>query len=156
MIGLKTVFGDRRGQAATLGFVDRYDQGAPWDGYSDQEVLDRYRALTARISPMAFEQAAREAVARFSPQDRQLFGRYLQQKAEWQGLHIAELGGDDPAGGVRDAETIGHVLARFHCRQDGRLELLLGTDRDCFDSLLAKGVLAGIVAEATRDGSDGV
>jgi hypothetical protein len=155
-MAIKTVFGDRRRQAAGQDFIDRYNRGAPWNGYTDQEVLDRYRAVAARISPMDFEEAARAAMARFSPQDCELFGRYLQQKAEWQGLRIADLDGNAAEDNAQHAEILGHVLARFHCRQDGRLEQLLGIGGGSFDSLLAKGALAGIVAAATNNGRDGL
>lgn len=155
MIALMRVFGDRRGQGEKHDFVARYRRGAPWDGYTDQEVLDRYRQVTMHLTPSEFEVSAQAAMERFSPQDRQLFGRYLQQQAQWQGYHLADLGGNATEDRLRDADILGTTLARIHCRRDTGLEQLLCTQDDCFDSLLAKGALAGIAAAATRSGLTG-
>jgi hypothetical protein len=45
-------------------FVSRYEPGDPSDGYSDQEVLDRYGSPAHKVSPTDYEQAAREAFGR--------------------------------------------------------------------------------------------
>jgi hypothetical protein len=39
-------------------FANRYDQGRPWEGYSDQEVLDRYGSIAHNASPAEYEEAA--------------------------------------------------------------------------------------------------
>jgi hypothetical protein len=39
-------------------FVTRYDQGPPWEGYSDKEVLDRYGSVAHNVSADDYEQAA--------------------------------------------------------------------------------------------------
>lgn len=155
MIALARVFGDRRAQGARHDFVARYRKGAPWDGYTDQEVLERYRQVAPRLTPAEFELVAQAAMERFSPQDRQLFGRYLQQQAQWQGRQIADLGGNATENRFRDADILGTILARIHCRRDTGLEQLVCTQDNCIDSLLAKGALAGIVAAATRNGFGG-
>ena len=42
-------------------FVDRYEQGAPSQGYSDQEVLKRYGEVSHAVPPDQYAQAAQEA-----------------------------------------------------------------------------------------------
>jgi hypothetical protein len=32
-------------------FVNRYDQGAPWEGISDQEAIGRYQQVASRCRP---------------------------------------------------------------------------------------------------------
>lgn len=146
MIGLRGVFGDGRARSDEQDFVARYARGKPWDGYADREVLDRFREVTTSLPPAAFELAAREAVARFSPQDRQLFGQYLQQQVHQQGRQIADLEGAAADDRFRDAAILGRALARIHYGQKGGIEQVLGTQDGWFDSLLAKGTLAGIAA----------
>ncbi|HVA89740.1 MAG TPA: hypothetical protein VNL71_07840 [Chloroflexota bacterium] len=36
-------------------FIKRYEKGAPWDGYTDQEVVGRYQAMAPRLSPEEYE-----------------------------------------------------------------------------------------------------
>jgi hypothetical protein len=48
-------------------FARRYEQGSPSEGYSDQEVLDRYGSVAHNVSATDYEEAAREAFDRLSP-----------------------------------------------------------------------------------------
>ena len=48
-------------------YANRYEQGPAWEGYSDQEVLDRYDSVAHKVSPREYEQATREAFDRLSP-----------------------------------------------------------------------------------------
>ena len=45
-------------------FVHRYDQGHPSEGYSDQEVMDRYRDVAHAVPRDEYAQAAQEAAPR--------------------------------------------------------------------------------------------
>src|SRR5438445_246938 len=51
-------------------FVDRYEQGDPSQGYSDQEVLKRYGEVSHAVPPDEYAQAAQEALSKLSPEDR--------------------------------------------------------------------------------------
>lgn len=62
-------------------FVNRYDQGAPWDGISDREAADRYQQVAPRLSPDTYQESAEAAFARLTPEQRRQFGQYLQQQA---------------------------------------------------------------------------
>ena len=48
-------------------FVDRYEQGPPSQGYSDQEVLKRYGEVSHAVSSDQYAQAAQEALSKLSP-----------------------------------------------------------------------------------------
>jgi hypothetical protein len=39
-------------------FARRYEQGSPSEGYSDQEVLDRYGSVAHNVSAADYEEAA--------------------------------------------------------------------------------------------------
>jgi len=67
-------------------FVSRYQQGQPHEGYTDQEVLQRYQQVAPNLSPQEYQGAAEQSYARLSPQERLQLGQYLQQQARQQGL----------------------------------------------------------------------
>jgi len=50
-------------------FVDRYEQGRPSEGYSDQEVLKRYGEVSHAVPSDQYAQAAQEALSKLSPED---------------------------------------------------------------------------------------
>ena len=57
-------------------FVDRYEQGHPSQGYSDQEVLKRYGEVSHAVQPDQYAQAAQEALSKLSPEERAASSRY--------------------------------------------------------------------------------
>jgi hypothetical protein len=48
-------------------FVNRYEQGHPSEGYSDEEVLKRYGEVSHAVSSDQYAQAAQEALSKLSP-----------------------------------------------------------------------------------------
>ncbi len=141
---------------ATIGhdyqdFIKRYEKGAPWDGYTDQEVVGRYQAMAPQLSPEEFEWAAAWSLARFSPQNRILFGQYVHQQALDHGLRIPDFEGEGAVAVFRDPEMLAQALARIQERHPVVLDRLLGQGAGILDSLLVKAVLAGIVAAGARN-----
>ena len=98
-------------------FVNRYEQGHPAEGYSDQEVADRYRDVAHAVPPDQYAQAAQEALARLSPEERAEFVRMLQERAQNRGVALPRQVGSDP----RD---LGQVVTDLH-QVPGRLRDLL-------------------------------
>ena len=60
-------------------FVNRYDQGAPYEGITGQEALNRYQQIAPQLPPDVYQQSAQEAFSRMSPQERMQLGQYLMQ-----------------------------------------------------------------------------
>jgi len=114
--------GDQRQQLED--FAGRYDQGAPWDGISDQEAVDRYRQVARSLPPDQYEIAARQSFDRLSPQQRLEFGRYLQQQAHAQG--ITDFDGDGVDDRYQDPAQLAAMTSRAEQRQPGILEQLIG------------------------------
>jgi len=100
-------------------FVRRYDQGHPSEGYSDQEVMDRYRDVAHAVPRDEYAQAAQEALARLSPEERAGFVKMLQQRAEARGVPLSGNVSTNP----RD---LGQVLTNIH-ETPGRLRDLFGS-----------------------------
>jgi hypothetical protein len=54
-------------------FVNRYQQGHPSEGYSEEEVMQRYQKVASNVPEDVYEQSAEGAFARLSPQERKEF-----------------------------------------------------------------------------------
>jgi hypothetical protein len=136
-------------------FVKRYEQGPPTEGYSDQEVLDRYGSVAHNASPADYEEAAREAYARLSPEERSEFAQYLQQRAQAKGVNMPPPPSVRGGGGLSDLGWLSGATRQLH-EQPGLLRELLsgmmgGGSRSAgagavLGSPLAKAALAGITA----------
>src|SRR5690349_4125616 len=75
-------------------FVQRYEQGHPAQGYTGQEVMNRYQQVAAACTPQQLEESAERAFARMSPQERQQFAQYLQQRAQQQNVPLVDYNRD--------------------------------------------------------------
>src|SRR5262245_43265012 len=85
--------GQRRGQFED--FVNRYEQGHPSEGYSDQEVMDRYRDVAHEVPRDQYMQAAQEALSRLSPEERAELLATMQQRANARGVSLPPQVGSD-------------------------------------------------------------
>src|SRR6185369_8150964 len=94
-------------------FVKRYSQGHPAEGYSDQEVADRYRDVAHAVPPDQYAQAAQEALARLSPEERAEFVKMLQERAQSKGVALPKQVGSDP-------KDLGQMVTDLH-QVPGRL-----------------------------------
>ena len=138
-------------------FVDRYDQGAPYEGISDQEALDRYQQVAPHLPPGAYQQAAQEAFARMSPQERAQFVQYMRQRAQQQNLNFPDLNQDGIDDRVqRDPGELARMTTRMRQQQPDGLGALLGGGGggggmgDMLSNPLAKAAMAGIAAMAVK------
>jgi hypothetical protein len=133
-------------------FLNRYEQGHPSEGYSDQEVVDRYQDVAHSVPPDQYAQAAQEALARLSPEERAEFVRMLQDRARAKGVSLPSQVGSDPRdlgrvvtdlhqtpGQLRDILGGGEPPARTQSAESSPLGGLLG-------SPLGRAALAGITA----------
>jgi hypothetical protein len=136
-------------------FASRYEQGHPSEGYSDEEVLDRYGSVAHSVSANDYEQAAQESYARLSPDERAEFGRYLQQRAQNKGIDVPA----PPPGqsGFGDLGWLSNATSQLH-QQPGVLREILGGlvggsksgGGSLLSSPIAKAALAGITATLVK------
>lgn len=151
-------------------FVNRYDQGAPHEGYSDQEVMQRYQQVAPNVPNDVYMQAAQEAFSRLTPEQRMQFGQQLQQRAGQQNLNYPDL--NRPASDERfqDPGFLAQQVTRMHQQQPGLLGQLFGggggsnyggsgaggygssnaPEKDLLGNPVAKAALAGIAAMALK------
>jgi hypothetical protein len=138
-------------------FVDRYEQGHPSEGYSDQEVLKRYGEVSHAVQPDQYARAAQEALGQLSPEERAAFVKMLQERAAARGVTL-------PGRVAPDPKDVGQVLTDLH-KKPGQLRDMLGGSPaqtqaqasgsnpiiDILTSPQAKAVLAGIAAMVVKN-----
>jgi len=137
-------------------FIDRYEKGAPSEGYSDQEVLNRYGEVSHAVSPNQYSQAAIEALDKLSPEDRAAFLKMLQERAAARGVDLPRQAAPNP-------KDLGKVLTDLHEKPGQLRDILMGADAqpqqqapqsnpiiDMLSSPQAKAVLAGIAAMVVK------
>ena len=118
-----------------------------------QEVVDRYREVAHAVPPDQYAQAAQEALARLSPQERAEFVAMLQERARAKGTPLPPKIGSDP-------RELGQAITDLH-QTPGRLRDLLGGGGGqaqaggnplgtMLQSPLAKAALAGIAAMVVK------
>ena len=137
-------------------FVNRYERGAPSEGYSDQEVLNRYGEVSHAVSPDQYAQAAQEALSKLSPEERAACVKMMQDRAAARGVTLPPQVAPEP-------KELGKVLTDLHAKP-GQLRDMLGGDAvqpqeeasesspiaDMLKSPMAKAVLAGIAAMVVK------
>jgi len=102
-------------------FVDRYEQGHPSHGYSDQEVLKRYGEVSHAVPSDQYAQAAQEALSKLSPDERAAFVKMLQDAAAARGISL-------PGKVAPEPKELGQVLTDLH-QKPGQLRDMLGGRR---------------------------
>jgi nucleoid-associated protein YgaU len=152
---LDALLGSGQGQEENQEFLRRFEQGPPWEGYTDQEVLKRYGTVAGQASAQEYRQAASEAFARMSPEQRVEFGRLLQQRAREQGVDLSKLRQSD-INDFQDAQRLAGLTSDVH-QQPGLLRSILGAGGESqgqpsglLGHPLAKAALAGIAAMAIK------
>jgi hypothetical protein len=137
-------------------FVNRYERGAPSEGYSDQEVLQRYSEVSHAVPPAQYASAAQEALNKLSPEDRAAFVKLLQERSAARGVALPQRVESEP-------RALGQVLTDLH-QKPGQLRDILGAAdvppqaqspasnplSDILASPMAKAVLAGIAAMVVK------
>ena len=137
-------------------FVNRYEQGHPSEGYSDQEVLERYGEVSHAVPSDQYAKAAQEALSKLSPEERAAFVKMLQDRAAARGVTL-------PVNVTPEPKELGDVLTDLHSKP-GQLRDMLGGDTaqlqqqspgsspiiEILSSPMAKAVLAGIASMVVK------
>lgn len=157
---LESIFGgNKEVEKDYRDFVKRYEQGSPSEGYSDQEVYDRYQNVSRQLPPDVYQESAEEAFSRMTPQERTQFGRYLQQQTRQQNLNFPDLNQDGIDDRLQDPRYLAQATGRIHQQQPDMLSqifrgaagsLMGGQAGNIFSNPLAKGAMAGIAALAAQ------
>ena len=104
---LDGLLGNEQLQKTFKDFVNRYQQGDPSKGYSDQEALKRYGEVAHAVPPDQYAKAAQDALSKLSPEDRAEFLKTLQERAAQRGVKL-------PGEVASDPKDLGQVLTDLH------------------------------------------
>jgi hypothetical protein len=129
-------------------FTRRYDQGAPWDGFDDDEARDKYGRVAPNLSPDLYRESAEEAFERLTPDQRFELGRRLQESARREGVSF-----DADGDGLRDSGSLARATSRIQQERPGLLEQILGAGSGGGGMLgggIGKAALGGIAAIAVQ------
>ena len=144
-------------------FVSRYEQGAPHEGYDDDEVFQNYRSVSSRLSPQEYEEAASEAFSRMDPDQRRQMKRMMRERGGMQGGMQFDDDNDDPrelarmTSRFREQDQGGGGLASLFGGGGGGSGDLLssrggggGGLGDMMGNPVAKAAMAGVAAMAMK------
>lgn len=136
-------------------FVNRYEQGSPYDSISDAEAVDRYRTLEPALSTDQYRDSAEDAFARLSPQERAEFSRWLRTRAAQRGVQVPDYDLNDDGIDDRmqdDPRELAQMTSRLREREPNLFEQLMGRGGTggTFDNPIAKIAFAGIAAMAAQ------
>ncbi len=148
---LQTILGGGQQQQDYQGFVNRYEQGHPSEGYADQEVMDRYQQVAPNLSPAQYQQAAQQSFERMSPQERMQFGQYMQQQAQQSGYPppFPDANQDGVDDRYQDPHYLGQTMGRMQQQHPDMLHQILSPG-GALGNPLAKAAVAGIAALAVK------
>ena len=146
MQALEGILGAPQQRSQYEDFVNRYNTGPPSEGYSDQEVLQRYGQIAPQLPARDYQAAAREAFARMSPEERAAFGQYVQQQAQQQGVNVPMPRGKGP---FDDPDALARMTAGVQQQRPDLLGQMFG-EGGMLSSPFAKAALAGIAAMAAQ------
>jgi hypothetical protein len=123
-------------------FVQRYEQGRPWEGVSDEEATEHYTNVAQQMGPQDYRVAAEEALSRLSPDERTELADHLRQQARQQDVNFPGL---HETPNLEHPGVLASLMSAMHGQQPGILRQLLGGGGGA-QSNVAKAALAGIAA----------
>jgi hypothetical protein len=152
---LQKVLGGAEQQNQYRDFTDRFNQGSPYDGISDDEAESRYREISPNLSRDDYRDSAEETFSRLSPQERREFSQYLRRRASQQGVSAQDYDLNDDGIDDRmqdDPRQLADMTTQLRDRNPNVLEQLMGKGGTggTFDNPIAKVAFAGIAAMAAQ------
>ena len=120
-------------------FSNRYQDGSPLEGYSDDEASETYGQLAGRLPRDQYEASAEEAFSRLSPQERREFATWLRERGD------ARLGDDR----LEDPHELARETSRIQQEQPNVLQQVFGQG-GALSNPIAKAAVAGIAAMAAQ------
>ncbi len=124
-MGLTDMLQDAGTRERLQDFTQRYDQGAPWEGISDDEAREHHDQIAAQLDDNEYEESARESFQRLDPDQRREAARSLQ------------------VGDTDDPQELARATARVRKEKPDMLGQLMSNPA-------LKGAFAGIAANAAK------
>lgn len=123
---LQNILGGGQQRQQFQDFANRYQQGAPYEGISDQEALQNYQQVAPHMPPQMWQEAAQESFSRLDPQQRMQLGQYLRQGAQQQGISFPDANQDGVDDRMQDPGYLAQMAGHMRQQQPGLFSQLLG------------------------------
>jgi hypothetical protein len=117
---LDELMGGGEQQQSFRDFADRYSEGAPYDGISDDEAVSRYGQVAGEVDPATYRDSARDALANMAPDEREQYAQQLGTAADQQGI------GHGWDGRSTDPDSLAAMTSTVHQQNPDLLSSLLG------------------------------
>ena len=124
-MGLTDMLQDTATRERLQDFTNRYDQGQPWEGISEDEAREQHDRVAAQLDDNEYEQSARESFQRLDPDQRREAAQSLR------------------AGDTDDPGELARAANRVRKEQPDMLGQLMSNPA-------IKGAVAGIAAQAAK------
>jgi hypothetical protein len=124
-MGITDMLNDAGAREKFDDFAQRYDQGAPWEGISDDEAREQHDRVASQLDDNEYEESARESFQRLDPEQRREAARSL------------------GAGDTDDPNELARATNRARKEKPDMLGQLMGNPA-------MKGAVAGIAAQAVK------
>jgi hypothetical protein len=124
-MGLTDLMQDAGAREKLQDFTQRYDQGSPWEGISDDEAREHHDKVAAQLDDNEYEESARESFQRLDPEQRREAARSLQ------------------IGETEDPQELARATSRVRKEKPDMLGQLMSNPA-------LKGAVAGIAANAAK------
>ena len=123
---LNSILGGGQQQQDFDDFANRYEQGAPWDGISDDEAVNRYQQVAPQLPPDVYQRSAQESFSRLSPDQRRQLGQYIQQRAPQYGVNFPDQDRNGQDDRLQDPAYLAQMTGQIHQQQPDLLGQILG------------------------------
>ena len=120
-------------------YISRFEQGAPDQGYSDEEAMRHYQNVARHADPATMQRAAEQTFSRMDPAHLSRMSQLLQHQA----------GGQAQGAMSADPRQMAGMVAQLHQQDTGGLTSLLGGGGT------SGGGLGGMLGGLTGGGSGG-
>ena len=124
-MGLTDMLQDAATKEKLQDFTQRYDQGKPWEGISDDEARQCHDEVASQLDDNEYEASARESFERLDPEERREAARQLD------------------AGETDDPDELAKATNRARKENPDML-------KDLMSNPAIKGAVAGIAASALK------
>lgn len=153
---LQRVLGGSEQRGQYQDFVNRFDQGSPYDGISDDEAVSRYQEVAPSLTRDDYRDSAEETFSRLSPQERRDFSQWMRTGASQRGMSAQDFDLNDDGVDDRmqdDPRQLAEMTTQLRDRDPNILEQLTGRGGGSggpLDNPIAKVAFAGIAAMAAK------
>jgi hypothetical protein len=142
--GLQNMLGGQSGERVQ-DFINRYQQGHPSEGIDANETAEHYNQIASQAPTDVYRDSARDAFERLSPEERQQFSTWLNQRTQEQGISTQSQLDTTNGTAAPSASSMADTVTQLHQDQPNLLQQIFGQG-GALSNPIARAAAAGITA----------